>query len=320
MLSGVFLDLASLHPEDLDLSALRNLLDDWREYPATAPEDRLAHIGEADVVVLNKVVLDRAVFEAAPRLKLVCVTATGTNNIDLAAAAEHGVVVSNVRAYATDSVAQHVMAVILAHYTRLFQYHAAVRRGDWSRAGQFCLLDYPVRELRGMTLGIVGFGELGQGVARLAEAFGMRVRVAQRPGGEDRRPGRVPLELLLAESDVVSLHVPLTPETAGLIDARRLALMQPHALLVNTARGAVVDNAALADALRRGLIGGAAIDVLDREPPPLDHPLLADDIPNLILTPHTAWAGRQARQNVVDQTVANIRAWLEGRPRNRVTA
>lgn len=320
MTSGVFLDLASLHDSDLDLSALRGLLDDWREYPATAPQERLAHIGDAEVVVLNKVVLDREVLRAAPRLRLVCVTATGTNNIDLAAAEERGIVVSNVRGYATDSVAQHVMAVILAHHTRLFQYHAAVRRGDWSRAGQFCLLDYPVRELRGMTLGIVGFGELGQGVARLAEAFGMRVRVAQRPGGEDRRPGRVPLELLLAESDVVSLHVPLTPETEGLIDARRLALMQPHALLVNTARGAVVDNAALADALRRGLIGGAAIDVLDREPPPLDHPLLADDIPNLILTPHTAWAGRQARQNVVDQTVANIRAWLEGRPRNRVTA
>ncbi len=319
MPSGVFLDLASLHPEDLDLSALRHLLDDWREYPATAPEDRLAHIGEAEVVVLNKVVLDRTLFEAAPRLKLVCVTATGTNNIDLSAAAEFGVVVSNVRAYATDSVAQHVMAVMLAHHTRLFAYHAAVRDGEWSRSAQFCLLDHPVRELRGMTLGIIGYGELGRGVARLAEAFGMQILIAQR-NADDARPGRVPLDTLLERSDVVSLHVPLTPQTEGLIDARRLRLMRPHALLINTARGAVVDNVALAEALREGVIGGAAIDVLDREPPPLDHPLLAPDIPNLILTPHTAWAGRAARQAVVDQTVANIRGWLAGQPRNRVTA
>lgn len=319
MTRGVVLDLASLHESDLDLSELESLLPQWRFYPATAPEQRLAHIGDAEVVVLNKVVLDETILRAVPHVRLICLTATGTNNIDVETAAELGMVVSNVRGYATDSVAQHVMAMILAHHTRLLAYDAAVKRGDWSRSSQFCLLDYPVRELRGMKLGIVGFGELGQGVARLAEAFGMEILVSWRPGGRDARPGRLPLERLLAESDVVSLHVPLTPETEGLIDARRLSLMQPHALLVNTARGAVVDNAALADALRRGVIGGAAVDVLDREPPPLDHPLLAPDIPNLILTPHTAWAGRQARQKVVDQTVANIRGWLEGRPRNVVS-
>ncbi len=318
MSSGVFLDLASLHPEDLDLAALRRLFDDWREYPATGSGELVGRIADARVVVLNKVVLDRAAFAAAKALELVCVTATGTNNIDLEAAAEHGVMVSNVRAYATDSVAQHVLAVMLAHHTRLFAYHAAVRGGEWSRSEQFCLLDHPVRELRGMTLGIVGYGELGQGVTRLAEAFGMQILIAQRDA-QDRRPGRIPLDELLARADVVSLHVPLTPQTEALIDARRLRLMRSHALLVNTARGAVVDNAALAEALRMGVIGGAAIDVLEREPPPPDHPLLAPDIPNLILTPHTAWAGRGARQAVVDQTVANIRAWLAGRPRNRVT-
>ncbi len=319
MSSGVFLDLASLHASDLDLSGLRGLLDDWREYPATRAEHRLQHIGGAEVVVTNKVVLDAGVLRAASRLRLVCLTATGTNNVDLEAAAGRGITVCNVRAYATDSVAQHVMALILAHHTRLLQYDAAVKRGDWSRSSQFCLLDYPVRELSGMTLGVVGYGELGRAVARLAGAFGMRVRVAQRPGGP-ARADRVPLDTLLREVDVLSLHVPLADNTRGLIDARRLALMQPHALLVNTARGAVVDNAALAEALRAGRLGGAALDVLDQEPPPLDHPLLAPDLPNLILTPHTAWAGRQARQNVVDQTVANIRAWLAGRPRNRVTA
>ncbi len=319
MTSGVVLDLASLHPADLDLSGLKSCLPAWRFFDATAQEERIAHIGDAQVVVLNKVVLDEPILRALPRLRLICLTATGTNNVDLATASELGVVVSNVRAYATDSVAQHVMAMILAHHTRLLEYNAAVRRGDWSRSPQFCLLDYPVRELRGMTLGIVGYGELGHGVERLARAFGMEVLISQRPGGEPA-PGRMPLEELLQRADVVTLHVPLAPNTEHLIDARHLALMQPHALLVNAARGAVVDNRALADALRDGTIGGAAIDVLDREPPPADHPLLAGDIPNLILTPHTAWAGRQARQNVVEQTLANIEGFLQGHPRNQVLA
>jgi glycerate dehydrogenase len=315
--SGVFLDLASLAEADLDLSALRAVLPHWQMYPATASHQRLERLRDAAVAVVNKVVLDEPVLASARQLKLVCITATGTNNIDLQAAARLGIVVSNVTAYATDSVAQHVMMVMLAHHTRLLDYHAAVRRGDWSRSEQFCLMDYPVRELRGMTLGIVGYGELGRGVEKLARAFGMRVLIAQRPGGNPTA-GRVPLDRLLARADVVSLHVPLADNTRHLIDARRLALMQPHALLINTARGAVVDNAALAQALRDGVIGGAALDVLDAEPPPIDHPLLAEDLPNLILTPHTAWAGRGARQNVVDQTVANIEGFLGGRPRNRV--
>jgi len=314
---GVFLDLASLAETDLDLSALRAVLPRWRMYPATPPDRRLERLRGAAVAVVNKVVLDEAALSSAPELKLICITATGTNNIDLQAASRLGIVVSNVTAYATDSVAQHVIMVMLAHHTRLLDYHAAVRRGDWSRSEQFCLMDYPVRELRGMTLGIVGYGELGRGVAKLAKAFGMQVLVAQRPGGSPVA-GRVPLDQLLARADVVSLHVPLADNTWHLIDTRRLALMQPHALLINTARGAVVDNAALAQALRDGVIGGAAVDVLDTEPPPIDHPLLAADLPNLILTPHTAWAGRGARQSVVDQTVANIEGFLAGRPRNRV--
>lgn len=318
MSSGAFLDLASLAESDLDLSALRATLPAWRMYPASSPAQRLEHIGDAAVVVLNKVMLDRQTLQAAANLKLVCITATGTNNIDLEAAGDLGIQVSNVTAYATDSVAQHVMMLMLAHHTRLLDYHAAVKRGDWSTSPQFCLLDYPVRELRGMTLGIIGYGELGRGVEKLARAFGMRVIIAQRPEGEIVE-GRVGLDELLHSADVVSLHVPLAPNTENLIDARRLALMQPHALLINTARGAVIDNAALANALRDRVIGGAALDVLDVEPPPLDHPLLADDVPNLILTPHTAWAGRAARQNVVDQTTENIRAWLQGEPRNLVT-
>lgn len=319
MNTGAFLDLASLAESDLDLSDLRAVLPAWRMYPATSPAQRLTHIGDATVVVLNKVVMDRQTLQAAENLKLVCITATGTNNIDLEAAAALGIQVCNVTAYATDSVAQHVMMLMLAHHARLLDYHAAVKRGEWSTSPQFCLLDYPVRELRGMTLGIIGYGELGRGVEKLARAFGMQVMIAQRPGGE-AVAGRVALDELLRQADVVTLHVPLAQNTQNLIDARRLGLMQPHALLINTARGAVVDNHALAQALRDGVIGGAAMDVLDVEPPPLDHPLLADDVPNLILTPHTAWAGRAARQNVVDQTTASIRAWLQGEPRNLVTA
>jgi len=316
-MKAVFLDLASLAEHDLDLSGFEAVADDWYSYPATAPEDRVARIADADVVVTNKVVLDEAVLRAAPNLKLVCLTATGFNNVSVETARELGIVVSNVMAYATDSVAQHVFALMLAHHTSLFSYTDAVKRGDWSRSPQFCLLDYPVRELRGMTLGIVGFGELGQGVARIAEAFGMHVLVSQRPGGEPSAD-RVAFEDILRRSDVISLHVPLLDNTHHLIDAQALELMKPTALLINTARGAVVDNLALADALRRGVIGGAAMDVVDVEPPPLDHPLLAQDIPNLIVTPHTAWAGRQARQNVVDETVVNIRAFVDGQPRNRV--
>ncbi|MCB1802563.1 MAG: D-2-hydroxyacid dehydrogenase [Gammaproteobacteria bacterium] len=314
---AVFLDVASLAEQDLDLSAFASLVDDWRSYPATAPDQRSEHIGDAEIVITNKVVLDDAVIRAAQNLRLVCVTATGYNNIALDTARERGIAVSNVVAYATDSVAQHVFALILAHHTRLFDYTTAVKRGDWTRSPQFCLLDYPVRELRGMTMGVVGYGELGKGVAHLAEAFGMRVIVSQRPGGEPA-PGRVAFDEVLRTSDVISLHLPLLDSTHHLFDADALAQMKPEALLINTARGAIVDNRALADALRNGVIGGAGIDVLDIEPPPLDHPLLADDIPNLIVTPHSAWAGRQARQNVVDETVANIRAFLDGERRNRI--
>lgn len=316
-MKGVFLDVATLAEQDLDLSAFGQQLADWRQYPVTTAAQRVEHIADAQVVVTNKVVLDEAVLRACPDIKLICLTATGYNNIAVDVARERGIVVSNVVGYATDSVVQHVFALMLAHHTRLLDYTRSVRAGDWSRSSQFCLLDFPVRELRGMVLGIVGYGELGQGVARIAQAFGMRVMVAQRPGGVPRE-GRCPLPELLPEVDVLSLHVPLLDNTHHLIDAEALALMKPTALLINTARGAVVDNLALADALRRRVIGGAALDVLDEEPPPTGHPLLAEDLPNLIVTPHSAWAGHQARQNAVNQAVANITAFLSGEPRNRV--
>jgi glycerate dehydrogenase len=219
-------------------------------------------------------------------------------------------------------VVQHVLAVMLTWAARLWEQQAAVRRGDWARSEHFCLLDRnfggPVRELAGRRLGIVGYGELGRGVARAAEALGMRVLIAQRPGTSGVAPGRAPLYDLLPQVDVLSLHCPLTATTHNLIGAAELALMRPDALLINTARGGIVNETALARALRAGRLGAAAVDTLGVEPPPADHPLLAADIPNLIVTPHAAWASREARQRLIDGVAANISAFLAGEPRNRV--
>jgi len=314
---AVLLDLATIDRGDIALDRLRSVCPHWTFHPTTAPGETTGRIAEAEVVVTNKVELDRGLLAAAPRLRLVCVAATGTNNVDLAAARELGIAVTNVTGYATPSVVQHVFAVMLAHATRLADYRQAVAEGAWERSEQFCLLDYPIWELAERTLGIVGYGALGQGVARVAAAFGMRVLIAERPGGPPQ-PGRTPLAELLVESDVVSLHVPMNESTRNLIGAAELAVMKPGALLVNTARGGIVDEAALAQALRTGRLGGAAVDVLTVEPPPAGNPLLAADIPNLILTPHIAWASREARQRLIDEVAENIAAFQQGRARNRL--
>ncbi|MEW6613433.1 MAG: 2-hydroxyacid dehydrogenase [Pseudomonadota bacterium] len=313
-----FLDLETLFPEDLDLGPLRELSPHCQFHPRTPPEALNDHLQAADIVISNKTVISAEALRQAPRLKLICIAATGTNNVDLAAAGALGIPVCNVRNYATPSVVQHTFALMLALRNRLFDYHGDVMAGAWARAGQFCFLDHRFQELAGKTLGIVGFGTLGQAVARVAEAFGMEVLVAQRPGAQPRM-GRLPLRELLPQVDVLSLHCPLTPETRGLIDADALARMRPDALLVNTARGGIVDEAALAAALRAGRLGGAGVDVLAEEPPVHGSPLLAPDVPRLIVTPHIAWASREARQRMVDELAANIRAFLAGMPRNLVT-
>lgn len=311
---GVFLDRDSLDRNDLDFSGLDRVLPNWRYYPSTTPAEVAARIEEAEVVITNKVVLDAAAIHQAPRLKLIGVAATGVNHVDLDAAAAQGIIVCNCRGYGTAAVVQHVFALLLALYTRWPDYQQAVRDGRWQHASQFCLLDFPIRELAGKTLGIIGYGELGQGVARVAEALGMRVLVAQRPGTVDAIEERVPLPVLLPQVDVLSLHCPLTPETGGLIGAWELALMRRDAILINTARGGLVDEALLADALRRGALGGAVVDVLSLEPPVNGNPLLAADIPNLIVTPHCAWGSRESRQRLVGQLAENIQSWLDGAP------
>ncbi len=312
---GVFLDRDSLDCGDLDFNGIDRILPDLRYYPATAPDQVAARIAEAGVVISNKVMLDAAALHHAPRLRLICIAATGLNNVDLAAATSRGVTVCNCRGYGTAAVVQHVFALLLALVTRLSDYRQAVHDGRWRQASQFCLLDFPIRELAGKTLGIVGHGELGRGVARVAEAFGMRVLIAQRPGAvEEEQEGRVPLSILLPQVDVLSLHCPLTPETRGLIGAWELALMRRAAILINTARGGLVDEALLADALRQGALGGAGVDVLSLEPPVAGNPLLAPDIPNLIVTPHCAWGSRESRQRLVGQLVENIAGFLSGAP------
>ncbi len=311
-MKAVFLDADSLGADDLDLQPLKSSVDQWQSFAATAPEQVIERIDGADIIIVNKVVLDAEALHSNLDLKLVCVAATGTNNVDLQTASALGVVVCNCQAYGTASVAQHVFALMLALSTRLLQYHQAVQAGDWTRSSQFCLLDYPITELSGKTLGIVGYGELGQEVARLAQAFGMQVLVAER-AGKSARAGRMTLEALLPQVDVLSLHCPLTDETRGLIGSAELALMRPGALLINAARGGIVDEPALVTALEQGQISGAGVDVLSVEPPPAGNPLLCCRHPNLIITPHSAWGSREARQRIVGQVGENIRGYRQGR-------
>ncbi len=314
---AVFLDLGTVDAGDLDTGALEAALPGialHRETPQAEVESRITG---CRIVLLNKCRITRAMIEANPQLALIGLTATGVDNVDVAAARERGVAVCNLRDYCTPSVVQHVFATLLALTHRLADYDAFTKGGHWARAAQFSVFPYPIRELAGRRLGIVGYGALGRGVARVAEAFGMDVVVANRPGGEPAA-GRVDLDALLPTVDALSLHCPLTPATRGLIGASRLARMKPDAVLINTARGALVDAAALAAALRAGRLGGAAIDVLEQEPPVDGNPLLEPGIPNLIVTPHTAWAARESRQRCLDELAANVAAFLRGERRNRV--
>lgn len=311
------LDAGSLGP-GLDLDALRATAAEWDWHERTAAEDAPARIRDAELVITNKVQVGAEALAAAPSLRLLCVAATGVNNVDLEAAARHGVTVCNATGYGTASVVQHTVALLLALATRLEAYHAAVRAGRWAESPHFCLLDYPITELDGRTLGIVGYGTLGRGVAQVATALGMEVLVAARPGAEAAPADRVLLGELLPRVDALSLHCPLTPETRGLIGADELERMRPTAFLLNTARGGIVDESALADALRAGTIAGAGFDVLSVEPPRDGNPLLADDVPNLIVTPHSAWGAHAARQRLVDQLAATIRGFASGAPRNVV--
>lgn len=318
-MKAVFLDFATVGSDELDIAPLQALTPDLQVFDNTPPADVAARIAGCDFVFLNKVRMSREIIAASPALRFIGLTATGVDNVDLHAARDHGVAVCNIRGYCTNSVVEHVFAVLLSLAHSIGRYNQSVRAGDWQKAVDFCMLGFPLRELSAMTIGIVGYGELGKGVARVAKAFGMSVQIARRPGQQqDTGDGRVAIDELLRSCDVVSLHCPLTSDTRGLIGARELKLMKPDAILINTARGGLVDSAALVAALEKKVIAAAAIDVLSHEPPVNGDPLLDYRGENLIVTPHIAWATVEARQNAINEAAANARAFIEGERRNRV--
>ena len=316
-MKAVFLDWATMGP-DLDISAMRALLPDLEIYDESSDAQIPERIAGAAIVLGNKVMISESLFRDAPEMRFIGLTATGTDNVNLEAAQNYGVAVANIRAYCTESVVEHVFGSILNLAHNLHGYAADVRAGAWQRATEFTMLSRPIRELSAMTLGIVGYGELGRGVARVGEAFGMHVIVSARPGTDDVPADRVSFDDLLQRADVISLHCPLSDATRGLFGEKQFGAMKKSALLINTARGGLVDSQALVDALRNGLIAGAAIDVLPEEPPVDGDPLLDYAGDNLVVTPHIAWGTREARQNAIDELTANVAAFLDGRERNRV--
>lgn len=313
----VVLDKASLDRNDLDFTGLSSLEVDIEMFDTSTPEQVADRIAGADIIVTNKVVIDSGLMAQATRLKLVCIAATGTNNVDLNAATDKSVKVCNVTGYATSSVVQHVFMLMTALNTNLKRYQNAVENNCWSNSEIFCLLDFPITELANKTLGIIGYGELGQAVAKVARAFGMNVIIAEsftKNSPVDKQ--RVTLKQLLKEADVVSLHCPLTTQTENLINHKAFAIMKSSAQLINTARGGIVNEADLLVALKNRSIAGAALDVLAQEPPGKEHLLINSKLDNLIITPHIAWASKEARQRLLDGVVSNIHAFMRGQEQN----
>ena len=316
-MKAVFLDFATMG-SDLDLTMLRSLFSELQIFDDTSDNEIAERIGDASFVLTNKIQLTDTLIESASKLRYIGLTATGTDNINLEAAEKNGIAVANIRAYCTESVVEHVMGSLLVLAHSLGRYDAAVKAGDWQQASEFCMLDFPIRQLSEMTMGIVGYGALGQGVAAAARAFGMQTLVSARPGSTSVDDGRVAFADLLAESDVISLHCPLTDDTRKLFDATTIARMKPGSYLINTARGALVDADALVAALQSGYLAGAAIDVLEKEPPVDGNPLLDYRGDNLLITPHIAWGTDRARQNAIDELAANAAAFIAGESRCRV--
>ena len=310
----VFLDRDSL------LATVRRpaFAHDWQDYPATAPDQVRERLQGATIAVTNKVPLRAEMIDQLPDLRMVAVAATGTDNVDLAACRARGIAVANIRNYSSVSVPEHCFTLMLALRRNLRAYVADIEAGRWERSSRFCLLDHPIGDLAGSRLGIVGYGVLGRRVAQIGQAFGMQVVVSSRSPVPDAGVRQRQLDELLATADVVSLHLPLSDATRNMIGARELGLMKRSALLINTARGGLVDEDALAEALMRRTIGGAGFDVLSTEPPSQANPLLGLRLPNFILTPHVAWASAGAMQTLADMLVENIEAWEAGRPINLV--
>ena len=314
----VFLDRETLCPRTiLREPAFPHTL---QTYGRTFQEEVTESIADAEIVIVNKVRLDSAAIKSAPKLRFVAVAATGTDNVDIAACRERGVMVSNIRNYAIHTVPEHTFALIFALRRSICAYHDSVRAGRWQESKQFCFFDHPIKDLAGSTLGVIGDGVLGQAVAALGRALGMRVLFAGFKGHSGQGTLYTPFEKTLAEADVLTLHCPLVPETRHMISEPEFKLMQRKPLIINTARGGLVDEAAVGPALDAGRISGAAFDVVSEEPPPVGHPFMKlVRRPNFILTPHIAWASDEAIQGLADQLIDNIEAYVAGSPRNIVT-
>jgi len=310
----VFLDSASIIA-DIRRPAFAH---QWDEYPATQAGETVARLKDATVAITNKVQLQRDTLEQLPRLKMVAVAATGVNNVDTDCCRERGILVTNIRNYSVHTVPEHVFMMLLALRRNLLAFRADVLGGEWQRSTQFCLFTHPVQDLFGSTLGIVGSGAIGKSVAQIASAFGMKVLISEHKGANKIRPGYTAFDTVLQTSDAITLHLPLNEQTRHLISTAEFARMKSDAILINTARGGLVDEMALLEALRSKRIGGAGFDVLEKEPPTEGHPLLDIDLPNFILTPHNAWSGRAAMQTLADQLIENIEAFVAGALQNRV--
>ncbi len=308
----VFLDR-----ETLDANLRKpNFLHEYTEHAQTSPAEIVERLEGADICITNKVPLREDTLKQLPGLKLIAVAATGTDVIDKAYTTAHGITVSNIRNYAFNTLPEHVFALLFALRRNLVNYHNSVFHGRWGYNNHFCYFDYPIYDIAGSTLGIIGYGALGKEIEKRAVALGMKVLV----NDVVDLPNKVDVQTLLRDSDVVTLNLPLTPQTKNLIGAKELASMKKTASIINTARGGIIDEQALVDALRKGVIGGAGMDVLTVEPPKNGNVLLDPTIPNLIVTPHVAWASKEAMQVLADQLIDNIDAYVAGSPRNVVTA
>jgi len=314
-----FLDSPTVDLGDLELKTLRKI-GDYKAYSLRSEDPLPAETAAAEVVISNKYPLGERQFQAMPHLKLIAVAATGVNNVDLEAARSRSIAVANAVGYSTTTVVEHALLFLLACAHRLRPHLSSVDSGEWSRSPYFADLNYPYSDLSGKTLGIVGLGTIGKKVAALAKGLGMKVLIAKLPGRKyPSGAARLPLKAVLQKSDFVSLHCPLSPLTTALIDAEKLGWMRPSAYLLNLARGPIVQESAVADALRSGKLAGYASDVMTQETPPADHPLLAPDIrEKILITPHIAWASRESRQRLIDEIAENIRFFLGGKKLNRI--
>jgi len=315
---AIFLDFGSVTRGDMDCAALEQAISLWQYHHDSSEVEVLERIREAEVIVSNKVFISRAAIVAAKHLKLICVAATGYNNVDLVAAAERNIPVCNVRGYATPSVVQHVFMLMLNLARHFVDYQALVKRGGWQESRFFCPLDFGIQELSGKTLGIIGYGELGHAVAQVAQAFGMQVLIAEHKS-KPPRSGRMAFDDVLQQADFITLHCPFSPETHHLISRREFELMKPSAYLINTARGGLVNETDLLRSLSNEQIAGAAIDVIQEEPPGKDNLILQHQPANLIITPHIAWASRESRQRLLDQLAGNIQNFSQQKPFNQIT-